>query len=56
MFVLPSNEQFRTKNREERIVVLNSIARRVIDERRGKHRELIFTYKGKRLYNLLNSA
>ena len=36
--------------------MLNSIARRVIDERRGKHPELIFTYKGKRLYNLLNSA
>jgi integrase len=56
VFVLPSDEQFRTKNRQERIVVLNSIARRVIDERRGKHPELVFTYKGKRLYNMLNSA
>mgnify|MGYP001813482783 CR=1 FL=1 len=56
VFVLPSDDQFRTKNRQERVVVLNSIARRVIDERRGKHPEFVFTYKGRRLYNMLNSA
>ena len=54
VFVLPSNEVFQTKNRQERIVVLNSIARRVIDERRGKHAELVLTYKGNGLYNMLN--
>ena len=56
VFVLPSNDQFQTKNSQERIVVLNSIARRVVDERRGKHPEFVFTYKGNYLYNMLNSA
>ena len=56
VFVLPSDEMFKTKNRQERIVVLNSIARRAIDERRGKHPELVFTFKGNRLHNMLNSA
>jgi integrase len=56
VFVLPSNDQFETKNSQERIVVLNSIARRVVDEQRGKHREFVFTYKGSHLYNMLNSA
>lgn len=56
VFVLPSNDQFETKNSQERIVVLNSIARRVIDERRGKHSEFVFTYKGDYLFNMLNSA
>jgi integrase len=41
---------------EERIVVLNAIARRIVDEHRGKHREFVFSYKDKRLYNMLNSA
>ena len=44
VFVLPSNDQFQTKNSQERIVVLNSIAKRVVDERRGKHPEIVFTY------------
>ena len=56
VFVLPSNDQFQTKNSQERIVVLNSIARRVVDERRGKHPEFVFTYKGNHLFNMLNSA
>jgi integrase len=56
LFILPNNDQFETKNSQERIVVLNAIARRVIDEQRGKHREFVFSYKDKRLYNMLNSA
>ena len=56
LFILPNNDQFETKNRQDRIVVLNSIARRIIDEQRGKHREFVFGYKGERLYNMLNSA
>ncbi|HZD53860.1 MAG TPA: site-specific integrase [Woeseiaceae bacterium] len=56
LFILPNNDQFETKNSQERIVVLNSIARRIVDEQRGKHREFVFTYKGERLYNMLNSA
>jgi integrase len=56
LFILPNNDQFETKNSQERIVVLNSIARRIVDEQRGKHREFVFSYKGERLYNMLNSA
>ena len=36
-----------TKTSTERVVVLNSIASRVIDGRRGMHREFVFTYQGK---------
>ena len=56
LFILPNYDQFETKNSHERIVVLNSIARRVIDEQRGKHREFVFTYRDGRLFNMLNSA
>jgi len=44
VFVLPNNDEFATKNCQERIVVLNSIARRVVDEQRGKHPEFVFTF------------
>lgn len=56
VFVLPINEQFRTKNSQERVVVLNSIARRVVDEQRGKHAEFVFTYRGNPVKSILNSA
>lgn len=56
VFILPINEQFQTKNRQERVVVLNSIARRVIDEQRGKHAEFVFTYRGNPIKSILNSA
>jgi integrase len=44
IFVLPGH---RTKNGEERIVPLNSIAKRLIDTQRGQHDEFVFTFKGK---------
>lgn len=56
VFILPVNEQFQTKNSQERVVVLNSIARRVIDEQRGKHAEFVFTYRGNPIKSILNSA
>jgi integrase len=56
LFILPNNDQFETKNSQERIVVLNAIARRIVDEQRGRHRKFVFSYKGDRLYNMLNSA
>ena len=46
VFILPINDEFQTKNGQERVVVLNSIARRVVDEQRGKHPEFVFTYRG----------
>ena len=42
VFLIPEE---RVKNREERLVVLNRIARSVIAEQRGQHLEFIFTYK-----------
>ena len=46
VFILPICDEFQTKNGQERVVVLNSIARRVVDEQRGKHPEFVFTYRG----------
>ena len=46
VFILPVIDEFRTKNGQERVVVLNSIARRVVEEQRGKHPEFVFTYRG----------
>ena len=56
VFILPSNDEFQTKNSLERVVVLNSIARRVVDEQRGKHREFVFTYRGNPTKTILNSG
>jgi integrase len=45
-----------TKTSTERVVVLNSIARRVIESRRGLHAERVFTYRGKPVGKLRSSA
>jgi integrase len=42
------------KNAEDRLVVLNRIAREVIEGRRGKHPEFVFTYRGKPNLRMLN--
>jgi len=47
VFILPVIDEFQTKNGQERVVVLNSIARRVVDEQRGKHPEFVFTFRGR---------
>lgn len=52
-FVIP---RLRVKNREERLVVLNKIAREVIESMRGRHPEYVFTYQGKPITCMLNSA
>ena len=54
LFILPSNDQFQTKNSQERVVVLNSIARRVVDEQRGKSKEFVFTYRGRKILRIHN--
>ncbi len=43
VFVIPKE---RVKNREDRLVVLNSVARGVIESVRGQHRVWVFTYEG----------
>ena len=54
VFILPIGDEFQTKNGQERVVVLNSIARRVVGEQRGKHPEFVFTYRGRPTKSILN--
>ena len=53
VFILPASI---TKTSTERIVVLNAVARRVIEARRGKHKECVFTYRGNAFGKLNNTA
>jgi integrase len=45
-----------TKTRTERVVVLNTVARRVVEARRGTHPTHVFTYRGEPVARLHNSA
>ena len=53
VFILPESL---TKTSTERVVVLNAIAKRVVETRRGSHPDYVFTYRGKRLGNIRTSA
>jgi integrase len=53
VFIIPEQA---VKNREERLVVVNSIAQSVIDQVRGEHPEYVFTYKGHRVTAMNNTA
>ena len=53
VFLIPREA---VKNREERLVVLNKVARSVVDEVRGQHPEYVFTYRGKPVTKMRNSA
>jgi len=53
VFILPGTN---TKNGDERVVVLNRIARRVLDAQRGKHPEHVFVYKGRPVTRMINTA
>jgi integrase len=53
VFVIPGDS---VKNGEDRLVVLNRIARMVIDRQRGKHSEFVFVYRGKPIHHMLNSG
>jgi integrase len=44
------------KNREDRLVVLNRIAKSVIDEVRGQHPDYVFTFKGRPVKKMLRTA
>lgn len=52
-FVLPGSL---TKNGESRVVPLNSIARRVVASCRGAHPEYVFTYTGRPITKMNNTA
>ena len=53
VFLIPSNI---VKNKLDRLVVLNSKAREVLDQVRGTHERYVFTYKGQPVKRMLNSA
>jgi integrase len=44
------------KNGEDRLVVLNQVAAKVIEQQRGQHPEYVFTYRGHPLTAMNNSA
>ncbi len=53
VFIIPAD---RVKNGEERLVVLNEIARVVIERQRGKHSEFVFVFRGKPNTHMLNNG
>lgn len=53
LFILP---EWLTKNREERIIIVNKEAARAIDLVRGQHPEFVFTYKGQPVTSINNTA
>lgn len=53
IFVIPAHA---VKNRMPRVVVLNSVARGVIEQVRRLHPEYVFTYKGNRVLTMNNSG
>ena len=53
VFIIPDRY---VKNGDDRVVVLNRVARSVIDAQRGKHPELVFVYQGKPIKRMLSSA
>jgi integrase len=60
-FLIPADFGGRTansgvKNGEDRLVVLNDVARTVVESCRGIHPKLVFTYEGKQTGRMNNSA
>ncbi|ANO52149.1 tyrosine-type recombinase/integrase [Woeseia oceani] len=53
VFLIPEEK---VKNGEERLVVLNRVARSVVESVRGEHDTYVFTYCGRRLKRMNNSA
>jgi len=53
VFIIPGE---RVKNGHDRLVVLNRVARAVIERQRGKHAEYVFIYKDKPIHHMLNRS
>jgi len=53
VFIIPSTQ---VKNGEERLIVLNRLARSVIERQRGKHPEYVFIYRDKPVSHMLNNG
>jgi integrase len=52
-FIIPGQY---VKNGEERLVVLNAVAKEVIERQRGKHPEYVFVFKGKPVVRMLSNG
>ena len=53
VFVVPASH---VKNKQDRLIVLNDVAKQVIESRRGCHETHVFTFKGKAVTRIYNSA
>ncbi len=53
IFIVPGTD---VKNGEERLIVMNAIARRVVAAQRGKHDTHVFSYKAKPIRAMLNTG
>jgi integrase len=53
VFIIPGAH---VKNGDDRVVVLNGVARSVVDEVRGQHADFVFTYRGHPVTKIYNSA
>ncbi len=53
VFIIPRE---RVKNRQDRLVVLNSVSRSVIEEVRGVNPDYVFTYQGHPIWRMYNRA
>jgi integrase len=53
VFLIPDEQ---VKNGDDRLVILNRIAKSIIDEQRGKHPAYVFTYKGRPVTTINNSG
>lgn len=61
VFILPAEFGGRTeksgvKNREERVIILNDVAKSVIDGQRGIHKSLVFPYEDRALHRMNDTA
>src|SRR5208283_4726885 len=52
-FKIPASK---VKNRRDRLVVLNKVARVVIEETRGQHPQYVFTYRGRPIRKMYGAA
>ncbi len=53
VFILPEEI---TKNGEERVLVLNRVARSIVEARRGRHAEYVFTFRGRPITRMNNTS
>lgn len=53
VFIIPAD---RVKNGEDRLLILNRVAKSVIEEVRGEHAEYVFTFRGSPITKMNNSG